>query len=66
MAQEDLAGLEPTALENIGPYREERLGDSGRLDCRQALRTGRRIVFVNDAVFGIAAAAARRTQSPGW
>ena len=49
-------GLQPAALEHIGPDGEEGFGQGRRLDHRQARRAGQALRRRGRAVFGIAAA----------
>ena len=61
MDQEALARLEPTAIEHVGPHREERLGECGRPYGVVALGKGQALRHRRAAIFGVAPAGHQRT-----
>ena len=63
MDEEGLALPEPSALEDVGPDREEGLGDAGGLDHREALGHRQALPLRRGAVLGIAAAGDERADA---
>ena len=57
MDEQRLARLQGASLEHVGPDGHRRLDQPGRLHHRQALGDRQRLAGIDDAIFGIAAAA---------
>src|SRR5882762_686583 len=54
--EEGLAGLDPGAIEDVAPHREEGFGERGGLDRGHAFRDGQALRSGRGAVLGVAAA----------
>ena len=63
MDQQDLAGAQRAALEDVGPDREEGLGQRRRLYRVEAARDREALDRGNHAIFRVAAAAHKRTDA---